>query len=173
MAIARLARCDAPIVLAAHALVTGGAVALTALADFALAARSAKFYAAYNGIGFVSDGGGSYFLPRRVGSRRAAEFLILNQTWNADQAAQYGLVSRIVEDAELEHEAEALALTIASSATCSNGETRRLLLSTFDQPLDTQLKLEARAIARCAKTDDSWNAIQAVLAREKPEFHGL
>ena len=42
-----------------------------------------------------------------------------------------------------------------------------------EQPLDTQLELEARAIARCAKTEDSWNAIQAVLAREKPEFRGF
>lgn len=173
MAIARFARCDPPIVLAAHGLVTGGAVALTALVDFALATHGAKFYAAYHGIGFVSDGGGSYFLPRRVGTRRATEFLMLNQTWSAEEAADYGLVSRVVDDEALEREALHLAATLAAGPTRSFGEAKRLLLSTYDQPLDTQLELEARAIARCAKTQDSWDAIQAVLAKQAPRFSGL
>lgn len=172
MAISRFARCDAPVVLAAHGLVTGGAVALTAMADFAIAGRSARFYAAYNAIGFVSDGAGSYFIPRRVGTRRAAEFLMLNQMWSAEQAAGHGLVTRLVEDADLETEAMALAQQIANGPTKTYGEMKRLLLSTHDQPLETQLEFEARAISQCAKTDDSWNAIQAVLAKRKPEFSG-
>lgn len=172
MAISRFARCDAPVVLAAHGLVTGGAVALTAMADFAVAGRSARFYAAYNAIGFVSDGAGTYFIPRRVGTRRAAEFLMLNQMWSAEQAAEYGLISRLVEDADLEAEAMVLARQIASGPTKTYGEMKRLLLSTHDQPLETQLEFEARAISQCAKTDDSWNAIQAVLAKRKPEFSG-
>ena len=172
MATARFSRCDAPIVLAAHGLVTGGAVALTAMADFAIAARSAKFYAAYNGIGFVSDGGGSYYLPRRVGSRRAAEFVMLNQTWSADQACVNGLVSRVVDDEALQQEALALAARVATGPTRTFGEMKRLLLSTFDQPLDTQLELEARAISRCAKTQDCWDAIEAVSNKRSPQFHG-
>lgn len=172
MAIARLSRCDAPVVLSAHSLVTGGAVALTAMADFAVAARSARFYAAYNAIGFVSDGGGSYFLPRRVGTRRATEFLMLNQTWSAAEALTNGLVSTVVEDVELESEALILARTIAAGPTRTFGEMKRLLLSTHDQPLDTQLELEARAIARCSKTQDSWGAIQSVLAKEPSQFSG-
>lgn len=172
MAIARFSRCDAPIVLAAHGLVTGGAVALSAMADFTLAARSARFYAAYNGIGFVSDGGGTYFLPRRVGARKAAEFVMLNQMWSAEEAAANSLVSRVVEDEALESEALSLAAKIAAGPTRTFGEMKRLLLSTFDQPLDTQLELEARAISRCAKTQDSWDAIQAVLAKQTPQFSG-
>lgn len=172
MAVARLARCDAPIVLAAQGLVTGGATALAALADFTLATPQVKFYAAYNGIGFVSDGGGSYFLPRRVGSRRAAEFTLLNQTWSAEQAERYGLITRILDPAVLDAEAMQLATQLASGPTRTFGEMRRLLLSTYDQPLDTQLELEARAIARCAKTQDSWDAIQAVLAKQPTRFTG-
>lgn len=172
MAIARLARCDAPIVMATHGLVTGGAVALAALADFVLAVPEAKFYAAYSGIGFVSDGGGSYFLPRRVGTRRAAQFLMLNETWTAEEAERYGLISRVVNAESLEQEALALASQIASGPTRAFGEARRLLLSSWDQPLDTQLEMEARAIARCAKTQDCWDAIQATRAKQKPTFLG-
>lgn len=172
MAIARFARCDAPIVIAVHALATGGAVALTAMADFAVAGRSAQFYAAYNRIGYVSDGSGSWFIPRRVGSRRAAEFLMLNQKWSAEEALAAGLVSRVVADEALDEEARALAAQLAAGPTRTFGEMKRLLLSTTDQPLETQMELEAQAIARWARTADSWNAVQALLARREPVFEG-
>lgn len=172
MAVSRFARCDAPVVVAVHALATGGSVALTAMADFALAARSARFYAAYNAIGFVSDGAGTYYLPRRVGSRRAAEFILLNQTWSADEALGHGLLNRVVDDGDLAGEARALAEQLAAGPTATFGEMKRLLLSTTDQPLETQLELEARAIARCARTDDSWNAIQALLAKRPITYKG-
>ena len=172
MAITRFARSDAPIVIAVHALATGGSVALTAMADFAIAGRSAQFYAAYNRIGYVSDGSGSYFIPRRVGSRRAAEFLMLNQRWSADEAERHGLVTRVVEDADLIDAARSLAAEIAQGPTRTFGEMKRLLLSTWDQPLEAQMELEAQAIARCARTEDSWNAIQAIRAGEEPRNIG-
>lgn len=172
MAVSRFARSDAPVVIAVHALATGGSVALTAMADFALAARSARFYAAYNAIAFVSDGSGTYFLPRRVGSRRAAEFLLLNQTWGAEEAERHGLLSRVVDDGDLTTEALALAERLAAGPTLTFGEMKRLLLSTTDQPLETQLELEARAIARCARTEDSWNAIQAIMSKRTPTYSG-
>jgi 2-(1,2-epoxy-1,2-dihydrophenyl)acetyl-CoA isomerase len=173
MAISRFARCNAPVVVAVHALATGGSVALTAMADFAIAARSARFYAAYNRIGYVSDGSGSWFIPRRVGSRRAAEFLMLNETWDAETALSTGLVSRLVDDDALLTEARALAAQLAAGPTQTFGEMKRLLLSTTDQPLETQMEFEAQAIARCARTADSWNAIQALMRRQEPVFEGL
>ncbi|WP_029890262.1 enoyl-CoA hydratase/isomerase family protein [Polycyclovorans algicola] len=172
MAVARFARADAPVVIAVHALATGGSVSLTAMADFALAARSASFYAAFNAIGFVSDSGGTYYFPRRVGSRKAADFVMLNEKWSAEDAQRYGLVSRVVDDEQLDAEALALATQLAQGPTKTFGEMKRLLLSSGDQPLETQLEFEARAISTCARTDDSWNAIQAVLARQLPHFEG-
>jgi 2-(1,2-epoxy-1,2-dihydrophenyl)acetyl-CoA isomerase len=172
MAISRFIRGDTPVVIAVHSLCTGGATALTAMADFALAGTSAKFYAAYNRIGYVSDGGGSYLLPKRVGSRRAAEFLLLNQTWDAETAARNGLITRVVADKRLQEEALSLARELASGPTRTFGEMKRLLLSATDQPLETQLELEAQAIARCARTEDSWNAIRAILEKRPVEYAG-
>jgi 2-(1,2-epoxy-1,2-dihydrophenyl)acetyl-CoA isomerase len=172
MAVSRFARSDAPVVLAARSLVTGGSVALTAMADFAIAARSAKFYAAYNAIGFVADGSGTYFLPRRVGTRKAAEFLMLNQTWTADEALANGLVNSVVDDEQLDVEAIKLAEHLASGPTVTFGEMKRLLLSTFEQPLEAQIEQEARAIASCSKTEDSWNAIQAIMAKKPVAYRG-
>lgn len=172
MAVARFSRQDAPVVVAAHSLVTGGAVALTAMADFAIAARSARFYAAFNAIGFVSDSAGTYYLPRRVGSRKAAEFIMLNQTWSAEEAERNGLVNRVVDDANVVAEAIALAETLAAGPTVTFGAMKRLLLSTFDTPLEAQIEQEARSIALCSRTEDSWNAIQAVMSKKQPVYNG-
>src|SRR5208282_2048770 len=108
MGISRFARLDAPVVAAVHGLAAGGAVALIAGADFVLASPSAKFYAAFAGIGIISDSGGSYFLPRRMGSRRAAQFYMLNETLTAEQAADAGLINRVVAADALADEALAL-----------------------------------------------------------------
>jgi 2-(1,2-epoxy-1,2-dihydrophenyl)acetyl-CoA isomerase len=171
-AISRFARMRAPVVLAAHSLVVGGGVALSAAADFCVAARSAKFYAAYTGIGLLCDGGGSTFLPRRVGVRRTAEFLMRNQTWTADEALGHGLVTEVVEDDALPAAALALATELAGGPTASFGEIKNLLLSTWEQPIEAQMELEARAMARVCRTDDAWTGVTEVAARRRPEFRG-
>lgn len=172
MAIARLVRGNAPVVVAIHGLCTGGAVALTAASDFALAGESAEFYAAYNKIGFVADGAGTHFVPRRVGSRRATEFFLLNQRWDAETAARNGLVNRVVPDDSLMDEAWALARELASGPTYTYGEMKRLLATYTDLPMETQLEHEAQAIARCARTEDCWNAIQSVIGRTPFNYIG-
>ncbi len=172
MAIARFVRSDAPVVIAIHALAAGGSTALTAMADFAIASDAAKFYAAYNKIGYVSDGSGSYFIPRRVGSRKAAEFFMLNETWDAQTALTNGLINRVVAAEDLLPEARRLAAELAAGPTVTFGEMKRLLLTNTDQPMETQMELEAQAIARCARTEDAWNAVQAVLAKQEVRFSG-
>lgn len=169
-AIARLAKGDAPVVAAVHGMTAGGAVGLVSSVDILLASKSARFYPAFPAIGLPCDCGCSYFLPRLVGRRKATEFLVLNQTWDADQAAEYGLVSRVVDDAVLEADARAIARKLATGPTRALGELRRLLVS--DSPLETQLEAEAAAVVRSARTDDCWNAIESLLAKEVPHFHG-
>lgn len=172
MGISRFARMNAPVVVAVHAMAAGGAVALVAGADFALAASSAKFYAAFTGIGIVSDSGGSYYLPRRMGSRRAAQFLLLNETLTAQQAVEAGLINRVVEPEALADEAMALAHRLAHGPTLAYGETKNLLLQSSTETLEAQLENEARAMARVTRTDDAWNAMRAMLVKQKPTFEG-
>lgn len=172
MALSRLTRMAAPVVVSVHALSVGGSVALCAAADFCLAARSAKFYAAYTGIGLVPDGGGSTFLPRRVGTRRTTEFLMRNRTWTADQAAEYGLINEVFDDDSLRTESWALARELAAGPTVAFGEIKNLLLSTYEQPVEAQMEQEARAMVRATRSEDGWNAVNAVLAKQKPTFTG-
>ena len=172
MGISRFARMNAPVVMAVHALAAGGAVALAAGADFVLATPSAKFYAAFAGIGIVGDSGGSYFLPRRIGSRRAAQFLLLNETLSAEEAAGIGLINRVVAEDTLADEAWALASRLARGPTLAFGEMKNLLIESSTANLEGQLEAEARAMARVTRTEDAWNAMRAVLNKQKATFAG-
>jgi 2-(1,2-epoxy-1,2-dihydrophenyl)acetyl-CoA isomerase len=169
-ALSRLTVMNAPVVVAVHSLAVGGAVSLCAAADFCLAARSASFYAGYTGVGLVPDGGGTTFVPQRVGHRRATEFLMRNETWTAERAQRAGLVNYVVDDEDLKTEAWALARELASGPTLAFGETKTLLQSVWQQPVDSHLEQEARALARVIRSDDSWNAMTAILRRSTPRF---
>jgi 2-(1,2-epoxy-1,2-dihydrophenyl)acetyl-CoA isomerase len=124
------------------------------------------------GIGLVSDTGGSYYLPRRMGSRRAAQFLMLNETLAADEAAACGLINRVVAADALAEEARALASRLAQGPTLAFGEVKNLLIASSSETLETQLESEARAMARVARSEDAWNAMQALLAKRPAVFMG-
>jgi 2-(1,2-epoxy-1,2-dihydrophenyl)acetyl-CoA isomerase len=171
--ITRFAHLDAPIIIALHGLVTGGAVAFAAAADFALATADARFYAAFTGIGFSCDCGTSYFLPRRVGAARTLDFLLRNRMWSAQQALDFGLVNEIVADeTTLRNAALTLATELAGGPTRAYGEIKALIRTSFEQPIETQLEDEAQAIARCTRTNDAWNALNSVLTKQKTTFNG-
>jgi 2-(1,2-epoxy-1,2-dihydrophenyl)acetyl-CoA isomerase len=169
MSIARFARMNAPVVTA---MAAGGAVALVAGADFVLAAPWARFYSACAGSGIVSDSGGSYYLPRPIRSRRALQFLLLNEILSAQQAAEARLINRGVEADALAGEAWSLALQRAQGRRSPYGETKNVRIASATESLEGQLENEARAMARVPRTDDAWNAMRAMLAKQKPVFEG-
>jgi 2-(1,2-epoxy-1,2-dihydrophenyl)acetyl-CoA isomerase len=171
-AVARLQRMDAPVVAAVHGVCAGGMSAFVAGGDILIAADDAKFVAAYPGIGFSCDAGSSIMYARRMGAARARRFLLLNETLTADAALACGLADEVhARDAFLGR-AEEIARQLAAGPTKAFGEIRRLMLSVYDQPLETQLEFEAQALSRSSATRDAANAIKAFAERRRPEFGG-
>lgn len=171
MGVSRLARMDAPVIFSCDALVAGGGVALAAAADFVLIGPNAKFYAAFAGIGFSCDCGSSYFLPRRVGTRKAFSFFARNQNWNAEQALEYGLATEIHASEELADATNQLARELATGPTFTYGQYKNLFLSSFGNGLESQMEMESRALTECTRSDDTWNAVLAVANKEQVTFH--
>jgi 2-(1,2-epoxy-1,2-dihydrophenyl)acetyl-CoA isomerase len=171
-AVSRFARMRAPIIAAVHATAAGAGFSLAMAADFVLAARNAKFVMAYTGIGLAPDGGSTYVLPRLVGTRRAAELMITNRVLSAQEALDWGLVNRVVEDDGVHEEAHTLARTLAAGPTEAYGAVKRLLLSSFQNGFETQMELEAQAIATVSRTEDARGAIRAFVEKKKPRFSG-
>ncbi|MCW2756324.1 MAG: Enoyl-CoA hydratase/isomerase [Nocardioidaceae bacterium] len=170
--LSRLARMNAPVVVAMRGGCIGAGAALPAAADFCLATPAVTFTCGYPAIGMTVDAGLSWFLPRRVGSRATADYFLRNRTWTAEEAHRIGLVSEVVPDDELDGRSEDLARELAAGPTAAFGEVKNLLLDTFGTSLEEQLEREARSLARAAATDDGWGGITALSRRETPTFTG-
>lgn len=170
MAIARMARMDAPVVFAVQGTCAGGMNGLVASGDYVVAASDAKIVAAYAGIGFCADAGSSITLSRRMGIARAKRFLLMNEVLDGEAALGTGFVDEVCDD--YAGRAAAVATRLAQGPTRAFGEIRRLFLSVDHQPLETQLELEAAALARCAGTADAREGITAFAQKRKAAFTG-
>lgn len=171
-AIANFAHMRAPLIVAVNGAAAGAGFSLAACGDLVLAARSAKFSMAYTGAGLVPDGSASYFLPRIVGLRRAQELILTNRRLGAEEALEWGLLTRVVEDAELAAEAEKLAAQIAAGPTGAYGAVKKLLATSFDTTLETQMELEGAAIAAASISRDGQEGVAAFLGKRAPVFTG-
>jgi len=171
-AISNLMRMGKPVVVAVNGAAAGAGFSLALAGDLVIAAASAHFTMAYTAIGVSPDGGASYSLPRLVGLRRSAELMLTNRRLSSAEALDWGLVTEVVPDEELEQRAVELARRLAQGPTRAYGTVKQLLASSLDQGLETQMALEARGITELAASPDGREGIEAFLARRRPEFRG-
>ena len=171
-AIVNFARMRAPLIVAVNGAAAGAGFSLAASGDLVLAARSAKFSMAYTAAGLVPDGSSSWYLPRIVGIRRTQELMLTNRRLSAEEARDWGIVTRVVEDAELESEALALAGQIAAGPTVAFGAVKKLLALSFESSLEAQLEHESVAISEAAITADGREGVAAFFAKRAPEYRG-
>lgn len=171
-ALRRLLSLEVPVVSAVHGAVAGGGLGLVYCADFVLAAEGTKFAVAFGAIGASSDSGASWFLPRLVGMRRAAELYFESRVLTAAEAAEWGLISRVVPAADLEAEATTLARRLAAGPTRAYGEMRRLFRDGWDRDVLSHFEAEEAAVIRSFTTADSAEGIRAFIAKRPAEFKG-
>lgn len=169
-ALAALAAIDAPLIAAVNGTAAGAGLSLVCAADIAIASRSARFKSAYTAAGLTPDGGATYFLSRLVGLRRAQELVLMNRTLTAAEAAQWGLVTRVVDDDDLESEVATVASAIAAGATGALGAAKRLLHAGWTASLEAQMASESRAIAAAAGTAEGREGIAAFVAGRAADF---
>ena len=172
MAMARFARMNKPMVNLINGSAAGAGFGLALSGDIVLAARSAKFQAAYAALGVSPDGGLSWLLPRLVGLRRAQEIIITNRRIEAEEAAAIGMITRVVDDEELAEEGARTAAALAAGATRAIGAMRTQLLGSFETSWETQLEIEARGIGAAIGGPEGREGVAAFLAKRKPDFTG-
>lgn len=170
--IAALARMRAPSVAAVQGAAAGAGLSLAIGCDFVVAADTAKFSSSYAAIGLSADGGQSWLLPRRIGERHARQMLLLNRRLSAAEALDLGLVDEVVGEDALEATAGGLAEGLALGPTAAFGRMKALLADGRRTGLETQLELEARAMAESLATADAAEGIAAFLDKRPPSFSG-
>ena len=171
-AISRLTRMDAPVIAAVHGAVAGAGMSIAIACDIVVAAETTRFMVAYTRAGLVPDGSSTYFLPRIVGLKRALELTLTNRMFSAQEALQWGLITRVVPDNELLAQARAIAVQLAAGPTRAYGISKRLLHSGWMETLETQMENESQAIANSARTLDAREGITAFLEKRPPKFKG-
>jgi 2-(1,2-epoxy-1,2-dihydrophenyl)acetyl-CoA isomerase len=153
--------------------VAAGAGANSALAcDVVLAARSASFVQSFARLGLVPDSGGTYFLPRLVGSARAMGLALLSEKLTADEAQRWGLIWKAVDDASLMEEASALARTLATGPTKGYGLVKKALYASAGNSLDSQLDLERDLQREAGFSEDYREGVAAFMQKRAPSFKG-
>jgi len=167
----QLALLHIPVVQAVQGWAAGGGFSLSLASDITIAGTSAKFKAAYNGIGLTADGGLTFNLPRRTSTQLAFDMLLTDRVLDANEALARGLIARIVDDAALETEAHAIATRIASNANFATRRVKELLRHSETATYAHQLAHETDAIADAAEHVDGREGVAAFLARRTPTFN--
>jgi len=167
-AISRLCRSDKPVIMAVNGVAAGGGFSLALSGDLVVAAESARFSMAYSRIAATPDGSSSYFLPRLVGIRRSLELYLTNRPLTAREALEWGMITRVVPDGELASAVSTLARELAQGPSKAFGAAKRLFHQSTWESLETQMELEAQAIAASGRTEDFRAGVTAFADKKPP-----
>jgi len=160
-----------PVISAINGVAAGAGCNFALAADIAFAARSARFIQAFVKIGLTVDCGGSYFLPRSLGSQRAMGFAMTGDPIEAEQAADWGLVWKCVDDDTLMEEACGLAARFGAMSSVALDLIKRSINASATNDIATQLALEAELQREAGKAPDYQEGIRAFLEKRAPNYH--
>jgi 2-(1,2-epoxy-1,2-dihydrophenyl)acetyl-CoA isomerase len=161
-----------PIIAAVNGVAAGAGANIALACDLVIAARSASFVQAFSKLGLVPDSGGTWFLPRLIGNARAIGLTLLGEKLSAEQAAQWGLIWRCVEDAELSAVVDGLATQLAAAPTRGLVRTRQALYEGWGRTLEQQLDIERDYQRELGYTADYAEGVAAFTQKRPPQFTG-
>jgi 2-(1,2-epoxy-1,2-dihydrophenyl)acetyl-CoA isomerase len=169
-AIEHFHRMPHPVVAAVRGAVAGFGLSLTNACDLVVAAEDAYFATAYRNIGLTPDGGGSWSLPRLVGTRRALELFLLGERFDAQRALALGIVNQVVPAADLDAAVAAIVQNLAQAPVLAIRNAKRLVRESLARSLSEQLDAECASFAACAATADFAEGITAFLEKRPARF---
>jgi 2-(1,2-epoxy-1,2-dihydrophenyl)acetyl-CoA isomerase len=168
----RLRELPKPVVCAVNGVAAGAGANLALACDIVLAARTASFVQSFARIGLVPDAGGTWILPRLVGSARAMGLALLGEKLSAEQAGEWGLIWKVVDDAKLAEESLSLAKALADGPTKGYGLTKKAMRASSINSLDAQLELERDLQREAGYSEDYREGVTAFKEKRPPRFKG-
>lgn len=161
-----------PFIAAVNGVCAGAGVNFALACDIVIAAEDASFREAFVRIGLSPDCGGTFFLPRAVGEKLAAELLMTGDAVTAQRAVAIGMINRAVAADSLLDEAVQLASKLASGPTGSIGRIKQMLNASFSNDLAAQLALEHQCQIESGKSADFKEGVAAFFEKRPPNFTG-
>ncbi|MEU0515585.1 MULTISPECIES: enoyl-CoA hydratase family protein [unclassified Amycolatopsis] len=165
--------CPIPIITAVHGIAAGAGAVVALASDFRVVSTSGRFAFLFTKVGLSGgDMGAAYLLPRVVGLGRATELLMLGDTIDAETADRYGLVSRLVADADLDTTVTELARRLADGPALALAQTKSLLTAELDMSISASMELDAMTQALLMTTRDHAEFHAAFTERRPPRWEG-
>ena len=168
----RLAALPKPVVCAVNGVAAGAGANIAFAADIVIAAKSAKFIQSFCNIGLVPDSGGTWILPRLAGQARALGLALTGEAVSAEQAEQWGLIWRAVDDGAFAAETDALAKKLAQGPTKGLAAIKRAIRGAWANTLNAQLDVERDLQRELGRSADYREGVAAFTEKRPPKFTG-
>jgi 2-(1,2-epoxy-1,2-dihydrophenyl)acetyl-CoA isomerase len=157
------------VIASVNGLAYGAGCNLALSCDFIVASEDAKFCEVFSRIGLIPDAGGTYLLPRLVGTARAKELIFTTKDVTAQEAKDMGMIQYVVSKDKLEETTEELAKKLVKDYTLATGITKKLLFQGFTKDFAQALENEAAFQALCMETEEHKRKIEDFFEKRKRE----
>lgn len=167
-----LATLPQPVIARVNGVAAGAGANIALACDLVIAGRSAKFIQSFSALGLIPDSGGSWHLPRLVGQARALGLALTGEPLSAEEAADWGLIWKAVEDDQLDAEVDAVAVKLAALPPLGLAAIKQIIRSSWSRSLNDELDLQRDEMRRLGFTQDYREGVAAFLEKRPPKFTG-
>lgn len=170
--IERIRNIEKPIIAAVNGVAAGAGANIALACDITIAKKSASFIQAFSKIGLIPDSGGTFFLPRIIGSQKALALMMTGDKISGEEADKMNMIYKAVDDGVFENEVITFAQNLAKMPTKGLGLTKRAVNQSFSNTLSQQLNVEEELQTEAGKTHDFNEGVTAFIEKRKPIFTG-
>lgn len=170
--ITRIRNIKKPIIGAINGVAAGAGANIALACDIVVAHEKVSFIQAFSLIGLIPDSAGTFFLPRLIGFQKASALAMLGDKVSAEEAANMGMIYKVLPLESFQEEVNELALKLANMPTLALGKIKEAFNQSLTNNLEEQLALESKLQIEAAKTEDYEEGVSAFVEKRKPNFKG-
>ena len=170
--IMKIRNLEKPVIAAVNGVAAGAGANIALACDITIAHEKASFIQAFSKIGLIPDSGGTYFLPRIIGTQKALALMITGDKVSAKEAERFNMIYKCLEADAYESEVSRLATQLSEMPTKAFGLTKKAINLSYSNSLEEQLILEEKLQTQAGKTEDFKEGVQAFLEKRKAKFTG-